>query len=133
MFYSSSSSVYGDSKIFPLRENAILKPKIFMETKIKNEKEANKFAKTFGKKLIGLRFFTVYGEWGRPDMLIIKMLNSMVQKYFELNNSGDHYRDFTYINDVVRILVKLISVKKFNYKVYNICSSRPIFIKKSSS
>ena len=132
MFYSSSSSVYGDSKIFPLRENAILKPKnLYAKTKIKNEKEANKFAKTFGKKLIGLRFFTVYGEWGRPDMLIIKMLNSMVQKkYFELNNSGDHYRDFTYINDVVRILVKLISVKKFNYKVYNICSSRPIFIKK---
>ena len=50
MFYSSSSSVYGDSKIFPLRENAILKPKnLYAKTKIKNEKEANKFAKTFGK------------------------------------------------------------------------------------
>ena len=132
MFYSSSSSVYGDTNIFPLRENALLKPKnLYAKTKIKNENEANKFAKIFGKKIIGLRFFTVYGEWGRPDMLLIKMLISMSKKkYFELNNSGDHYRDFTYIDDVVKILIKLISKKKFNHKVYNICSSRPIFIKK---
>ena len=58
-----------------------LKPKnLYAKTKIKNEKEANKFAKTFEKKIIGLRFFTVYGEWGRPDMLIIKMLTPWTKK-----------------------------------------------------
>ena len=50
-------------------------------------------------------------------------------KTFELNNSGDHYRDFTYINDVIKILIKISNIKFFKYDVYNICSSRPIFIK----
>ena len=133
MFYASSSSVYGDSKSFPLKENLILNPKnLYAKTKIKNEKDAKKFAKFYGKKIIGLRFFTVYGEWGRPDMLILKMLTCMDKnKHFELNNFGDHYRDFTYIEDVIKILILLINKKKFNYSIYNICSSKPIFIKKA--
>ena len=49
--------------------------------------------------------------------------------FFELNNSGDHYRDFTYINDVTNILVKILNKKYFEHDVYNICSSRPLFIK----
>jgi len=132
MFYASSSSVYGDTKYFPVKENFKLKPKnLYAKTKIENETDAKKFEKKFNKKLIGIRFFTIYGEWGRPDMIILKILNCLKKnKTFELNNSGDHYRDFTYISDVVRILIKLIKIKKFKYSVYNICSSRPIYIKK---
>jgi len=130
IYYASSSSVYGDHKKFPLKENLILKPKnIYAISKVKNEELANKYPnkKTF---ICGLRFFTVYGEWGRPDMFIFKLLNSYKKdKVFLLNNSGNHYRDFTYINDVVKILIKLLHVKKFNHKVINICSSKPIKIK----
>jgi UDP-glucuronate 4-epimerase len=130
IYYASSSSVYGDHKKFPLKENLILKPKnIYAISKVKNEELANKYPnkKTF---ICGLRFFTVYGEWGRPDMFIFKLLNSYKKnKPFLLNNSGNHYRDFTYIGDVVKILIKLLYVKKFNHKVINICSSQPIKIK----
>jgi len=130
IYYASSSSVYGDHKKFPLKENLTLKPKnIYAISKVKNEELANKYSnkKTF---ICGLRFFTVYGEWGRPDMFIFKLLNCYKKnKIFLLNNSGNHYRDFTYINDVVKILIKLVHVKKFNHKVINICSSRPIKIK----
>ena len=74
-YYASSSSVYGDHKKFPLKENLILKPKnIYAISKVKNEELANKYPnkKTF---ICGLRFFTVYGEWGRPDMFIFKLIN----------------------------------------------------------
>ena len=130
-FYASSSSVYGDTKIFPLKENFNLNPKnLYAKTKIQNEKDAKKFIKNYKKKIIGLRFFTVYGEWGRPDMLILKLLSYKNKNlFFELNNQGDHYRDFTYIKDVNKILISLIKKKNFKYGVYNICSSRPIFIK----
>ena len=82
-------------------------------------------------KYIGLRFFTVFGEWGRPDMLILKFLDyAKNKKLFLLNNSGNHSRDFTYIKDVVDILDK-IKDKKFRFnQIYNICSNRPIHIKK---
>jgi Nucleoside-diphosphate-sugar epimerases len=50
--------------------------------------------------------------------------------FFELNNRGNHYRDFTYIKDVIKILIKLLKIENFKYDIYNICSSKPIFIKK---
>ena len=131
IFYASSSSVYGDNKKFPLKETFKLRPKnLYARTKIQNEKDAKKFKSTYKKNIVGLRFFTVYGEWGRPDMMILKLLSYLKKdKIFELNNSGDHYRDFTYIKDVIKILIKISNIKFFKYDVYNICSSRPIFIK----
>ena len=81
-------------------------------------------------KYIGLRFFTVYGEWGRPDMLILKFLDfAKKNKTFLLNNAGDHWRDFTYIDDVTNILVKLLNKNFNNKEIYNICSNNPIYIK----
>ena len=81
-------------------------------TKIINEEIAEIYSKILNKPIIGLRFFTAYGEWGRPDMFIIKLLNSIYKnKTFYLNNSGDHYRDFTYINDITEICAKLIKKK----------------------
>ena len=83
--------------------------------------------------MIGLRFFTVYGEWGRPDMFIFKILFAHKNnKDFYLNNFGNHERDFTYIKDVVKILEKLIKIKNFKHKILNVCSSRPINIKNLS-
>ena len=132
IFYASSSSVYGDSKVFPLKESSKLYPKnVYALSKSSNEKIAKIYNKKFNLDLIGLRFFTVYGEWGRPDMLLFKLLKSYKQnKVFYLNNKGDHFRDFTYIKDVINILYKLIFIKNVKHKILNVCSSNPINIKK---
>jgi UDP-glucuronate 4-epimerase len=84
-------------------------------------------------KCIGLRFFTVYGEWGRPDMLMMKYLNATYNKskVFYLNNYGNHFRDFTYITDVCNILKKLIYSKlKYKHLIINICSNKPLKLTK---
>ena len=134
VFYASSSSVYGSRKKFPSKENSNLIPKsVYAKTKLQNENFAKKVSDKIGINLIGLRFFTVYGEWGRPDMFIFKILYAHKKnKVFYLNNYGNHERDFTYIKDVVIILEKLIKVKIFKHKILNICSSRPINIKRIS-
>jgi UDP-glucuronate 4-epimerase len=131
IFYASSSSVYGDSKNFPLKENQNLMPKnIYALSKKINEDLAETYSRLYKMHFIGLRFFTVYGEWGRPDMFIMKyIISSLKNKNFKLNNFGNHYRDFTYIKDVVKILEKLILKDvKSTHEIFNICSSRPIKI-----
>ena len=78
-----------------------------------------------------MRFFTVYGEWGRPDMFILKLLSyHSNNKIFELNNKGDHYRDFTSINDVLNIIKILIKKRTKNHQIFNICSNNPILVSK---
>ena len=133
-FYASSSSVYGSRKKFPSSEKIKLLPQsIYARTKVGNEILAKKISKKTSFNLIGLRFFTVFGEWGRPDMLIYKYLKSVFDKKskFYLNNYGNHVRDFTYIYDVTQILYKLLNIKfKKNNTVINICSNNPIKITK---
>ena len=81
IFYASSSSVYGDSRTFPLEEKNTIHPKnLYGLTKKFNEELAEVFSKFYKMKLVGLRFFTVYGEWGRPDMMIIKYIDSSFKK-----------------------------------------------------
>jgi UDP-glucuronate 4-epimerase len=125
-FYASSSSVYGDQKIFPLNENMKTNPtNIYGLTKKFNEELVNIYNKN-STKYIGLRFFTVYGEWGRTDMLILKFLSNVKKKIsFSLYNYGNHYRDFTYIEDVVKILEKLLVKKYKKNEILNICSGKP--------
>lgn len=133
LIYSSSSSVYGDTDKHPIYEHSKLNPKnIYAMTKKNNEEQAEIYSKSYGLSIIGLRFFTVFGELGRPDMFFFKMLNSAFNnKLLYLNNSGNHYRDFTYINDVVNILKRLVFLKlKKNFEVFNVCSSKPIFLKR---
>jgi len=129
--YASSSSVYGESKKFPLKEKGPTSPKnIYGYSKLINEKIADYYSRIYDINSVGLRFFTVFGAWGRPDMLIIKLLNkNKNKKVFQLNNSGIHYRDFTSINDIVEILEKLSRKKFVKHNVFNICANKPIFIK----
>ena len=132
LFYASSSSVYGDQKGFPIKENRKLFPKnMYSLSKKNNEEIAEIYSDHYGIKTVGLRFFTVYGEWGRPDMLMLKyMMAKMNDKVFIINNKGNHYRDFTYIGDVIKILIKLIFSKmKKKHEVFNICSNNPISVK----
>ena len=131
-YYASSSSIYGDNNKFPLNEKEKVNPKnMYGLTKKFNEEIAQNFYEMHKFKSIGLRFFTVFGEWGRPDMFILKLLNSSFKKKkFYLNNKGNHYRDFTYIKDVVSIILKLRNQKISGHDIYNICSNNPVGLKK---
>lgn len=128
--YASSSSVYGESKKFPLKENQQLNPKnIYGLTKKLNEQIAEIYSNQFNLRCIGLRFFTIYGEWGRPDMFLLKLFNaSLNKKKFYLNNYGKHKRDFTYINDATNAIYELINKLNIKNDVINICSNKPINI-----
>ena len=129
IIYASSSSIYGDSKKFPLKETQNVKPKnIYALSKKINEEMADVFSRQYKISFIGLRFFTVYGEWGRPDMFMMKYLSSSFNKKinFYLNNFGKHTRDFTYILDACKIITKLIfTKKKYSHEIFNICSNKP--------
>ena len=131
IFYASSSSVYGESKKFPLSEIDPIIPKNIYGLTKKNNEEICELLSNYNKiSCIGLRFFTVFGEWGRPDMLIYKYLRSIFNKKekFYLNNFGNHTRDFTYIKDINKILFKLLKKKAFKgHSVFNVCSNKPIF------
>jgi len=131
--FASSSSVYGDVKPFPKTEKTELNPiNLYSLTKLSNEEFAKSMSKNMPTKIIGLRFFTIYGPWGRPDMMILKYLIASSKKLkFLLFNKGDHYRDFTYIEDAVNICELLIEKNfKKKYDIFNICSSKPLLITK---
>ena len=134
IMYASSSSVYGENKNFPLKENEKLNPKnIYAVSKKLSEEMAEMYQKISDIKFVGLRFFTVYGEWGRPDMMMLKFINCFFKKkVFELYNYGKHERDFTYIGDVVNILKLLIKNHKKlpDNDLFNICSNKPIKLEK---
>ena len=131
IIYASSSSVYGDTNSFPTNEKTQLNPKnIYGYTKVINEELSKYYFENLKIPFIGLRFFTIYGVWGRPDMLILKLLKAHHNNLkFELNNGGDHYRDFTSIDDVIKISLKLIKKKINENIVLNISSNKPIYIK----
>ena len=131
-FYASSSSVYGDSDKFPLKENEKINPKnIYGFSKKLNESIAEFYSKQYSMNLTGLRFFTVYGEWGRPDMFLFKLFKAIKKKKkFYLNNHGNHKRDFTYIKDLVDILFRLMSKKDKKHNIYNLSSNNPVNIQK---
>ena len=130
--YASSSSVYGDKKNFPIKETEKCNPKnIYSLSKKNNEEMAEIYSEYYNLKITGLRFFTIYGEWGRPDMFILKYLLAIKNnKIFNLNNYGNHQRDFTYIKDVVAILKKIKFKKNIKNEIYNICSNKPIKLTK---
>jgi len=133
IIYASSSSVYGDQKYLPVNEIRPASPKSFYGySKLANEMTSNFFAKFYKMNILGMRFFSVYGEWGRPDMLVIKYINSQLNnRIFYLNNNGNHLRDFTHINDIVKILYKIVKVSTKKYhEVFNICSSKPYSVRK---
>jgi len=133
LFYASSSSVYGENKNFPLKEKEKISPKnIYGLTKKIDEEIGLIFNKYYDVKLVGLRFFTIYGEWGRPDMMMIKFISSYYKnKTFELYNFGKHVRDFTYVGDAVKIMYLLLKNHKKlnNFDIFNICSNNPINLK----
>ncbi len=130
--YASSSSVYGNSNNFPLNENDNTdKPISFYgATKKCNEVIAHSYSKIANLKCTGLRFFTVYGPYGRPDMSLFKFVDNIKKsKKIDIHNHGKHIRDFTYVDDVINGIYSLIKkkpTKKNLYQIFNISSSKPI-------
>ena len=134
LFYASSSSIYGENSQFPLKEKYLTYPKnIYGLSKKSNEELSEFYHRYYGLRSIGLRFFTVYGEWGRPDMMMIKYISAFFnKKKFILHNFGNHVRDFTYVGDVVKILFLLLknNNKIKNFEILNVCSNNPIPLSK---
>jgi UDP-glucuronate 4-epimerase len=133
ILYASSSSVYGDSTPTPYKESSMtLRPKsIYGVTKLSNEIFAEIHSKSSGLSLRGLRYFTVYGPWGRPDMAYFRIAASALgQGNFTLFGDGSISRDFTYIDDVVdntiALFQDLVKRDKGFHDLINIGGSRPL-------
>ena len=129
IIFASSSSVYGEVNNIPIKENKLTNPiQFYATTKVCNEQMAKVYSKIYNMKIIGLRFFTVYGPWGRPDMAYYNFaIKILKDKKIDLYNNGQHKRDFTYIDDVTNsiylILTKNPKKNKSNYEIYNIANS----------
>lgn len=135
LVYASSSSVYGLNEKVPYStSDRVDNPvSLYAATKKSNELLAHAYTHLYGFASTGLRFFTVYGPWGRPDMAYYSFAHSIVAKQrIKIFNNGDMWRDFTYIDDVVAALLKIIpSPPKNNehgdrYRVYNIGNNQPV-------
>ena len=129
IIFASSSSVYGEVNNKPIKENILTNPiQFYATTKVCNEQMGKVYSKIYNMKIIGLRFFTVYGPWGRPDMAYYNFATKILkEKKIDLYNNGQHKRDFTYIDDVTNsiylILTKNPKKNKSNYRIYNIANS----------
>ncbi len=132
LLYASSSSVYGNSKVMPLSTGQSVDNPIslYAATKKSNELMAHTYSHLFGIPTTGLRFFTVYGPWGRPDMAYFLFTKSILEsKPIKVFNQGELYRDFTYVDDIVEGIINILNGVPDNdppYKVYNIGNSSPV-------
>ena len=132
LLFASTSSVYGNNKKFPIKEeyNTDKPLSFYAATKKCNELMAYSYSNIYKLPITGMRFFTVYGPMGRPDMSLFKFTKLISEgKKIDLYNNGDHVRDFTYIDDVISSIVKLLNKKSKHtipYQVVNVCSSNPV-------
>ena len=149
LVFASTSSVYGLNTRLPFKEeNSVDHPaQFYAATKRANELMAHSYSNLFNIPTTGLRFFTVYGPWGRPDMaLFIFVKNILEGKPIDLFNEGNHTRDFTYVDDIVNGIVKVLDKpakkdKKWKsnlpnpdsssapFRIYNIGNSNPTKLK----
>ena len=130
--YASSSSVYGDNKKIPFSEKDDVDYPVsfYAATKKSNELYAHIYHKLYGINCTGLRFFTVYGPWGRPDMAMSKFVkNILAGKPIDVYNYGKMKRDFTYISDVVKAIIISID-NPFPYEIINLGNNKPIELNK---
>ncbi len=129
LVYASSSSVYGGNTKIPF---AVGDPvdhpvSLYAATKKSNELMAHAYTHLFGMATTGLRFFTVYGPWGRPDMAPFKFAKAILSgKPIEIYNYGRMQRDFTYVGDIVEGLTRVVEAPGAGYRLFNIGSSSPV-------
>ena len=146
LLYASSSSVYGGNKSMPFSEshNVDHPISIYAASKKSNELMAHSYSHLYGLPTTGLRFFTVYGPWGRPDMALFLFTKSILEnKPIKVFNNGEMIRDFTYIDDIIESIARVINKPPINkldfdynsllpnnswapYHIFNIGNSNPI-------
>ena len=146
LVYASSSSVYGANTKMPfsVHDNVDHPISLYAATKKANELMAHTYASLYGLPCTGLRFFTVYGPWGRPDMALFKFTKAILNdESIDIYNYGKMQRDFTYVDDIIEGIVRVMSLipkpdqnwegshpdpgSSFApYKIYNIGGSRPV-------
>jgi UDP-glucuronate 4-epimerase len=146
LVYASSSSVYGANTVMPfsVHDNVDHPLSLYAATKKANELMAHSYAHMFGLPSTGLRFFTVYGPWGRPDMAMWLFADAILQgKPITLYNHGKMRRDFTYVDDIVESIVRLVptvaapnpewdstkpdpGTSRAPYRIYNIGNNSPV-------
>tara|TARA_B110000008_G_scaffold275275_1_gene312419 strand:+ start:5638 stop:6645 length:1008 start_codon:yes stop_codon:yes gene_type:complete len=146
LVYASSSSVYGSNTKMPfsVHDNVDHPLSLYAASKKANELMAHTYSHLYGLPTTGLRFFTVYGPWGRPDMALFKFTKAMIEgEKIPVFNFGEHKRDFTYIDDIVEGVVRVldnpakpnVSWNGFNpdsgsskcpWKIYNIGNNSPV-------
>jgi len=126
LVYASSSSVYGNNKKLPfsIQDNVDHPISLYAASKKANELMAYTYHHLFGIEMVGLRFFTVYGPWGRPDMALFKFTKAILAgRAIDVYNFGKMQRDFTYIDDIIAGVVASMT-RKFKYEVFNLGNSR---------
>ncbi len=127
--YASSSSVYGGNKILPfsVKDRVDNPVSLYAASKKSTELLAECYSHLFNINCIGLRFFTVYGPWGRPDMATFIFTKSIIErKTINIFNYGKMQRDFTYIDDIVKGIEGAVNLKKIaKHKIYNLGNNHP--------
>lgn len=134
LVYASSSSVYGGNEKVPFStEDKVDGPvSLYAATKKSNELMAHAYSKLYNIPATGIRFFTVYGPFGRPDMAYFKFTKKIMEgEPIQIYNNGDMYRDFTYIDDIVKGIENILcnppaaNEQGVRYKLYNIGNNKP--------
>ena len=148
LIYASTSSVYGANTKMPFSEHdSVNHPlSVYAASKISNELMAHAYSYLYKLPSTGLRFFTVYGPWGRPDMALFKFTKAIIEgKTIEVFNNGKHTRDFTYIDDIVNGVIKVLdkpadinndwdsnkpdpASSKSPWKIFNIGNNNPVHL-----
>jgi UDP-glucuronate 4-epimerase len=146
LVYASSSSVYGANTNMPfsVHHNVDHPLSLYAATKKANELMAHTYSHLYGVPTTGLRFFTVYGPWGRPDMALFKFTKAILEgRPIEVFNYGHHRRDFTYVDDIVEGVIRVLdrpaepnaawsgadpdsATSTAPYRLYNIGNHQPV-------
>lgn len=146
LVYASSSSVYGSEAVppFSAHHNVDHPQSLYAATKRANELLAHSYSYNYQLPTTGLRFFTVYGPWGRPDMAVYKFTKKISEgEPINLYGNGELLRDFTYVDDVVDIILRVVDSPPTNeyngaispatsqapYQIYNVGNSQPVAVK----
>lgn len=136
LVFASSSSVYGaNTKVpFAVEDNVDRPISLYAATKKANELMAHSYSHLYNLPITGLRFFTVYGAWGRPDMAYFKFVRAIAEnRAIDVYNHGKMERDFTYIDDVIEGVVRVTykpPIGQTPYKIYNLGNNNPVSLGK---
>tara|TARA_A100001388_G_scaffold277635_1_gene270081 strand:- start:7011 stop:7976 length:966 start_codon:yes stop_codon:yes gene_type:complete len=132
IIYASTSSVYGGNEKFPFSEDDFVNTPLqfYAVTKNTNEQMSEAYKNLYGLKFTGLRFFTVYGPWGRPDMALFLFTKNIIADLpIKVFNNGNHFRNFTYVDDIVDGIIGCLESNYINFtdhEIFNLAGTEKV-------